>query len=63
MTHAIFKNLSHIYFAGFETARSFALHGAHVILACRNPARSSKAVNQILEEWVSVNAGLDLWMK
>ncbi|KAK2834809.1 hypothetical protein Q7C36_015510, partial [Tachysurus vachellii] len=36
---------------GFETARSFALHGAHVILACRNSARSSKAVNRILEEW------------
>ncbi|XP_035392191.1 WW domain-containing oxidoreductase isoform X2 [Electrophorus electricus] len=36
---------------GFETARSFALHGAHVILACRNKTRSSKAVGLILQEW------------
>ncbi|XP_063052708.1 WW domain-containing oxidoreductase [Engraulis encrasicolus] len=36
---------------GFETARTFALHGAHVILACRNQARATKAVNRILEEW------------
>ena len=41
--------------AGFETARSFALHGAHVILACRNKARATKAVNLIIEEWVSVS--------
>ncbi|XP_042562643.1 WW domain-containing oxidoreductase-like, partial [Clupea harengus] len=40
---------------GFETARSFALHGAHVILACRNKARATKAVNLIIEEWVSVS--------
>ncbi|KAI4902701.1 hypothetical protein NFI96_028976, partial [Prochilodus magdalenae] len=38
---------------GFETARSFALHGAHVIIACRNKARSSKAVSLIQEEWSS----------
>ncbi|XP_016411150.1 WW domain-containing oxidoreductase-like isoform X1 [Sinocyclocheilus rhinocerous] len=36
---------------GFETARSFALHGAHVILACRNQSRASKAVSLIMEEW------------
>uniref|UniRef100_A0A8C1RPH2 WW domain-containing oxidoreductase n=1 Tax=Cyprinus carpio TaxID=7962 RepID=A0A8C1RPH2_CYPCA len=36
---------------GFETARSFALHGAHVILACRNQSRASKAVSLITEEW------------
>ncbi|XP_055000978.1 WW domain-containing oxidoreductase isoform X3 [Sorex araneus] len=36
---------------GFETAKSFALHGAHVILACRNPARASEAVARILGEW------------
>ncbi|KAG7217418.1 hypothetical protein INR49_021585, partial [Caranx melampygus] len=39
---------------GFETARSFALHGAHVILACRNLSRASKAVGLIQQEWVSV---------
>lgn len=38
---------------GFETARSFALHGAHVILACRNLSRASKAVSAIQQEWVS----------
>lgn len=38
---------------GFETAKSFALHGAHVILACRHMSRASEAVSRILEEWVS----------
>lgn len=36
---------------GFETAKSFALHGAHVILACRNMGRANEAVTRILEEW------------
>eukprot|EP00062_Callorhinchus_milii_P005100 gi/632944230/ref/XP_007887397.1/ PREDICTED: WW domain-containing oxidoreductase isoform X1 [Callorhinchus milii] len=36
---------------GFETARSLALHGAHVILACRNRTRVSEAIQKILEEW------------
>ncbi|XP_056595588.1 WW domain-containing oxidoreductase [Triplophysa dalaica] len=36
---------------GFETARSFALHGAHVILACRNKSRASKAAGLITDEW------------
>ncbi|KAK3558280.1 hypothetical protein QTP86_014027 [Hemibagrus guttatus] len=48
---------------GFETARSFALHGAHVILACRNSARSSKAVNRILEEWDSGESGHAVWFR
>lgn len=39
---------------GFETAKSFALHGAHVILACRNLSRASEAVSRILEEWVEI---------
>ncbi|XP_054525554.1 WW domain-containing oxidoreductase isoform X5 [Pan troglodytes] len=39
---------------GFETAKSFALHGAHVILACRNMARASEAVSRILGEWAGV---------
>ncbi|XP_023413912.1 WW domain-containing oxidoreductase isoform X8 [Loxodonta africana] len=42
---------------GFETAKSFALHGAHVILACRNMTRANEAVSRILEEW----PGLRLW--
>lgn len=44
---------THTLSAGFETARSFALHGAHVILACRNQSRASKAASLITEEWVS----------
>uniref|UniRef100_A0A8V0XPM7 WW domain-containing oxidoreductase n=1 Tax=Gallus gallus TaxID=9031 RepID=A0A8V0XPM7_CHICK len=36
---------------GFETAKSFALHGAYVILACRNMSRGNDAVQRILEEW------------
>ncbi|XP_062997461.1 WW domain-containing oxidoreductase [Elgaria multicarinata webbii] len=36
---------------GFETAKSFALHGAHVILACRNVLRANDAVQRILDEW------------
>ncbi|XP_070616532.1 WW domain-containing oxidoreductase isoform X5 [Erythrolamprus reginae] len=36
---------------GLETAKSFALHGAHVILACRNTSRADEAVRQILKEW------------
>ncbi|XP_034032575.1 WW domain-containing oxidoreductase [Thalassophryne amazonica] len=36
---------------GFETARSFALHGAHVILACRNLSRARKAVSLLQQEW------------
>ncbi|XP_055011409.1 WW domain-containing oxidoreductase isoform X2 [Boleophthalmus pectinirostris] len=36
---------------GFETARSFALHGAHVILACRNLMRGNKAASLIQDEW------------
>ncbi|XP_073164106.1 WW domain-containing oxidoreductase isoform X13 [Lepidochelys kempii] len=36
---------------GFETAKSLALHGAYVILACRNMSRANKAVQRILEEW------------
>ncbi|XP_077747052.1 WW domain-containing oxidoreductase isoform X6 [Canis aureus] len=39
------------YAQGFETAKSFALHGAHVILACRNMTRANEAVSQILGEW------------
>ncbi|XP_039619295.1 WW domain-containing oxidoreductase isoform X2 [Polypterus senegalus] len=36
---------------GFETAKSFALHGAYVILACRNKIPAANAVSTILEEW------------
>ncbi|KAA8590231.1 hypothetical protein FQN60_014165, partial [Etheostoma spectabile] len=46
--------------SGFETARSFALHGAHVILACRNLSRAIKAVNLIQQEWVPLR--VPLWL-
>lgn len=36
---------------GFETARSLALHGAHVIMACRNLQKANEAKRKILEEW------------
>ncbi|BES89198.1 Hypothetical protein domain [Nesidiocoris tenuis] len=35
---------------GFETARSLALHGCHVILACRNSASGEEAVSKITSE-------------
>lgn len=35
---------------GFETARSLALHGAHVVLACRNMRSCNRVVNSILNE-------------
>ncbi|XP_064169887.1 WW domain-containing oxidoreductase isoform X6 [Anguilla rostrata] len=38
---------------GFETARSFALHGAHVVLACRNKTRANEAVGLIQKEWAA----------
>ncbi|KAM8947826.1 WW domain-containing oxidoreductase [Pelodytes ibericus] len=36
---------------GFETARSLALHGSLVILACRNLQKANEAKRKILEEW------------
>ncbi|XP_073515243.1 WW domain-containing oxidoreductase isoform X1 [Phyllobates terribilis] len=36
---------------GFETARSLALHGALVILACRNLQKANEAKRQIIDEW------------
>ncbi|MBN3278410.1 WWOX oxidoreductase, partial [Polyodon spathula] len=44
---------------GFEAAKSFALHGAHVFLACRNRTRASEATSLILEEWLSHNAKVE----
>jgi len=35
---------------GYETARSLALHGCSVIMACRNTAEGNKMANQIREE-------------
>lgn len=36
-------HLFYTYFTGFETAKALALHGAHVILACRNINKANKA--------------------
>ena len=35
---------------GFETAKAFALKGAHVIIACRSMEKGAKARNKILQE-------------
>lgn len=40
---------------GFETARSLALHGCHVILACRNFKTGEEAVKKIRQEKENVN--------
>ncbi|KAI4488197.1 hypothetical protein M0804_005045 [Polistes exclamans] len=40
---------------GFETARSLALHGCHVILACRNVKAGEEAVKKIKQEKENVN--------
>lgn len=49
----VFSNVDFPLNIGFETAKSFALHGAHVILACRNMTKADEAVSLILGEWVS----------
>ncbi|XP_069461454.1 WW domain-containing oxidoreductase [Ambystoma mexicanum] len=36
---------------GFETAKSLALHGATVLLGCRDAARADEARRRILQEW------------
>lgn len=36
-------HLFYTYFIGFETAKALALHGAHVILACRDINKANKA--------------------
>ncbi|XP_043937740.1 WW domain-containing oxidoreductase-like [Protopterus annectens] len=43
---------------GFEAAKSLALHGAQVVLACRNCTRASDAVKQILDEWTKTEIRL-----
>ncbi|XP_043292433.1 WW domain-containing oxidoreductase isoform X11 [Cervus canadensis] len=49
---------------GFETAKSFALHGAHVILACRNMTRATEAVSRILGEWrISLGPAHTTWQE
>jgi WW domain-containing oxidoreductase len=37
-------------YSGFETARSFALHGATVILACRNVKSANACKDAIIKE-------------
>ncbi|XP_056382102.1 WW domain-containing oxidoreductase isoform X9 [Hyla sarda] len=45
---------------GFETVRSLALHGALVILACRNLQKANEAKRQIVDEWGQNFVFLDL---
>lgn len=37
---------------GFETARALAIHGANVIMACRNVEAANDAINKIQNEKV-----------
>ena len=37
---------------GFETARALAIHGANVIMACRNVQAANDAINKIQNEKV-----------
>lgn len=39
---------------GFETAKSLALHGAHVIMACRDSSKAHQAINKIRSFKVSI---------
>lgn len=41
--------------AGYETARSLASHGAHVIMAARNMRSAIEAADQIRREWSEAN--------
>jgi NAD(P)-dependent dehydrogenase (short-subunit alcohol dehydrogenase family) len=43
---------------GFEAARALAQHGAHVVLACRNPERAANAQSRIIE--VDPHASLEI---
>jgi NAD(P)-dependent dehydrogenase (short-subunit alcohol dehydrogenase family) len=48
---------------GYETARVLAVHGAHVVLACRNPTRAAEAARRIRGHGASGEVevlGLDL---
>ena len=38
------------YTTGFETARALALHGVHVVLACRNLKKANAAAAKIKKE-------------
>jgi NAD(P)-dependent dehydrogenase (short-subunit alcohol dehydrogenase family) len=47
---------------GFETARALAVHGAHVVLACRNPDKAQRAaaeleggVDRASVEWLTLD--------
>jgi len=49
---SLYYNFS-IVVAGFESARALSLHGAHVVLACRNMRGANAAVNAIKTENMS----------
>lgn len=40
---------------GFETARSMALHGCQIIMACRNKESTNAAINKIMTEKPSID--------
>lgn len=40
---------------GFETARSMALHGCQIIMACRNKESAGAAIDKIMTEKPSID--------
>lgn len=47
-----------IFNIGYETARSLALHGCNVVLACRNIEKAEEAVRRIKCEKECVNCSV-----
>ena len=47
--------------SGYETVRALALHGCHVVMACRDVATGQKAAKKIREEQVCIHVFCDFY--
>ncbi|XP_006822216.1 WW domain-containing oxidoreductase-like [Saccoglossus kowalevskii] len=47
---------------GFETARSLAIHGAHVVMACRNLKKANAAAKKIRDERPEANLEIEVML-